>query len=212
MRARACRQLEEAQDLRVIPMESPRGLKDPSLGALAAVIPDADLIVLAGKCLDFTLGFGGAAALGGQARVVVIDPDAAMLERAQRLLGERLALAVQGDAIAALSALRAAQPLAARAAWRARVDEALRYRGKPEPATSAGAALGPRVLCETVQAFLASAPDPVVVCDGGEFGQWAQAYCSAPVRIINGMSGPSARACATPSRPRSRGPGRRCWS
>ena len=208
----ACRQLEEAQDLRVIPMESPRGLKDPSLGALAAVIPDADLIVLAGKCLDFTLGFGGAAALGGQARVVVIDPDAAMLERAQRLLGERLALAVQGDAIAALSALRAAQPLAARAAWRARVDEALRYRGKPEPATSAGAALGPRVLCETVQAFLASAPDPVVVCDGGEFGQWAQAYCSAPVRIINGMSGPSARACATPSRPRSRGPGRRCWS
>ena len=62
--ARACRQLEEAQDLRVIPMESPRGLKDPSLGALAAVIPDADLIVLAGKCLDFTLGFGGAAALG----------------------------------------------------------------------------------------------------------------------------------------------------
>ena len=53
----ACRQLEESQDLRVIPMESPRGLKDPSLGALAAVI-DADLIVLAGKCLDFTLGFG----------------------------------------------------------------------------------------------------------------------------------------------------------
>ena len=31
------------------PMESPRGLKDPSLGALAAVIPDADLIVLAGS-------------------------------------------------------------------------------------------------------------------------------------------------------------------
>jgi acetolactate synthase-1/2/3 large subunit len=69
------------------------------------------------------------------------------------------------------------------------VDEALHYRGKPEPATSAGAALGPRALCETVQAFLASAPDPVLVCDGGEFGQWAQAYCSAPVRIINGMSG-----------------------
>ncbi|MBR8652975.1 thiamine pyrophosphate-binding protein [Achromobacter sp. Marseille-Q0513] len=185
----ACRQQEEAQDLRVIPMESPRGLKDPSLGALAAVIPDADLIVLAGKCLDFPLGFGGAAGLGRQARVVVIDPDAAMLERAQRLLGERLALAVQGDAIAALSALRAVQPSAARAAWRTRVDEALRYRGKPGPAASAGAALGPRALCETVQAFLASAPDPVLVCDGGEFGQWAQAYCSAPVRIINGMSG-----------------------
>ena len=29
----------------------------------------------------------------------------------------------------------------------------------------------------------------MLVCDGGEFGQWAQACCSAPVRIINGMSG-----------------------
>ena len=65
--------------------------------------------------------------------------------------------------------------------------------------------LGPHALCETVQAFLASAPDPVLVCDGGEFGQWAQAYCSTPVRIINGMSGPLARACATPSRPQDRG-------
>ena len=36
-----------------------------------------------------------------------------------------------------------------------------------------------------MQAFLASAPDPVLVCDGGEFGQWAQAFCEAPARIIN---------------------------
>ncbi|MNT34016.1 Acetolactate synthase large subunit IlvG [compost metagenome] len=49
--------------------------------------------------------------------------------------------------------------------------------------------MGPRALCETVQAFLASAPDPILICDGGEFGQWAQAFCQAPVRIINGMSG-----------------------
>ena len=164
--------------------------------------------MLAGKCLDFTLGFGGAAALGGQARVVVIDPDAAMLERAQRLLGERLALAVQGEAIAGCPPAGGSRQRARRGGrgWMRRCAiAASRSRA------SAGA-LGPRALCETVQAFLASAPDPVLVCDGGEFGQWAQAYCSAPVRIINGMSGPLARACATPSRPRSRGPGRRCWS
>lgn len=180
---------EEALGLRIIPMESPRGLKDPSLGALAEIIPSSDLIVLAGKCLDFTLGFGGKAALGKEARVAVIDPDARMLERAARLLGERLVLALEGDPMAALSALRATQTQAERNAWRARVDEALRNRTAKGTSAPAGNALGPRALCETVQAFLASAPDPVLICDGGEFGQWAQAFCQAPARIINGMSG-----------------------
>lgn len=181
--------LEEALTARIIPMESPRGLKDPSLGSLAALMPQADLIVLAGKSLDFTLGFGGTGALGKTAQVVAIDPDPAMLERASRLLGERLALALQGDPYAALSAMRATPAPAERPPWRARVDEALRNRTTLNAAASAAGALGPRALCETVQAFLASAPNPILVCDGGEFGQWAQAYCQAPVRIINGMSG-----------------------
>ena len=46
-----------------------------------------------------------------------------------------------------------------------------------------------RALCETVQSVSGVRAGSVLVCDGGEFGQWAQAYCSAPVRIINGMSG-----------------------
>jgi acetolactate synthase-1/2/3 large subunit len=185
----AWEKLEAALGIRVVPMESPRGLKDPSLGSLSEVIPQADLIVLAGKCLDFTLGFGGARALGANARVAVIDPDAGMLERAGRLLGGRLVLALQGEPVAALSALPPAHSPVERISWRAQVDGALQNRatlGSPEPAE---AALGPRALCETVQAFLESAPDPVLICDGGEFGQWAQAFCKAPIRIINGMSG-----------------------
>lgn len=175
--------------LRIIPMESPRGLKDPSLGALAGIMPSADLIVLAGKCLDFTLGFGGTGALGDNARVAVIDPDPAMLERASRLLGERLVLAFQADPVAALAAIRAARASAERLAWQEQVDDALRSRMIKAPSAPVEGALGPRALCETVQAFLASAPDPILICDGGEFGQWAQAFCQAPVRIINGMSG-----------------------
>ncbi|WP_286897583.1 thiamine pyrophosphate-binding protein [Achromobacter sp. UBA2119] len=175
--------------LRIIPMESPRGLKDPSLGALAGIMPSADLIVLAGKCLDFTLGFGGTGALGDNARVAVIDPDPAMLERAGRLLGERLVLALQADPVAALAAIRAAQASAERLAWQKQVDDALRSRTIKAPSAPVEGALGPRALCETVQAFLTSAPDPILICDGGEFGQWAQAFCQAPVRIINGMSG-----------------------
>jgi len=175
--------------LRIIPMESPRGLKDPSLGALAGIMPSADLIVLAGKCLDFTLGFGGTGALGDNARLAVIDPDPAMLERAGRLLGERLVLAFQADPVAALAAIRAARASAERLAWQEQVDDALRSRTIKAPSAPVEGALGPRALCETVQAFLASAPDPILICDGGEFGQWAQAFCQAPVRIINGMSG-----------------------
>jgi len=180
---------EAALGVRIIPMESPRGLKDPSLGALAGIMPGADLIVLAGKCLDFTLGFGGTGALGDDARVAVIDPDPAMLERAGRLLGERLVLAFQADPVAALASIRVAQAPAERLSWRDQVDEALQSRTVKTPSAPAEGALGPRALCETVQAFLASAPDPILICDGGEFGQWAQAFCQAPVRIINGMSG-----------------------
>ncbi|WP_312998615.1 thiamine pyrophosphate-binding protein [Achromobacter animicus] len=180
---------EEALGVRIIAMESPRGLKDPSLGALASIMPSADLIVLAGKCLDFTLGFGGTGALGENARVAVIDPDPAMLERAGRLLGARLVLAFQADAVAALAAVSAAQAPAEHLSWRAQVDAALQSRTVKAPSAPAQDALGPRALCETVQAFLASAPDPILICDGGEFGQWAQAFCQAPVRIINGMSG-----------------------
>jgi acetolactate synthase-1/2/3 large subunit len=180
---------EEALGLRIIPMESPRGLKDPSLGALAELIPQADLIVLAGKRLDFTLGFGGTVALGKTARVVAIDPDAGMLERAGRLLGERLVLAIQADPLAALVQLRSAPPPSERASWRAQVDDALKSRTAKGASAPADGALSPRALCETVQAFLSSVPNPILVCDGGEFGQWAQAFCQAPVRIINGMSG-----------------------
>lgn len=181
--------LEAALGARIIPMESPRGLKDPSLGSLAELMPQADLIVLAGKCLDFTLGFGGPAALGKHTRVVVIDADPAMLARASRLLGDRLALTIQGEPYALLAAVQATPAPAERAAWRARVDEAVNNRNAQGVASPASGALGPRALCATVQEFLASVPNPILVCDGGEFGQWAQAYCQAPVRIINGMSG-----------------------
>ena len=47
----------------------------------------------------------------------------------------------------------------------------------------------PRLLCEAVQRVLDTAAEPILVCDGGEFGQWAQASCTAPVRIVNGLSG-----------------------
>ena len=56
-------------------------------------------------------------------------------------------------------------------------------------AAETGFRLHPRLLCEAVQRVLDTAAEPILVCDGGEFGQWAQASCTAPVRIVNGLFG-----------------------
>ena len=50
--------LEEALNIPVVGMESPRGIGDPSLGAFSEVLSQADCILLLGKKLDFTLKFG----------------------------------------------------------------------------------------------------------------------------------------------------------
>ncbi len=183
----------QALGVPIVPMESPRGLRDPSLGAIAEVVAESDLIILLGKRLDFTTGFGRENVFGKGARVVVIDPDVDMLRRAERLLGDRLAARCLSSIPAALDALASAvrTPSSDRSEWMARVAAASTERGAAStpasPASSSG--IHPRALCETVNAFLRDVPSPVLVCDGGEFGQWAQAFCNAPTRIINGMSG-----------------------
>ena len=180
----------EALATPVLSLESPRGLRDPSLGAAAECLAGADLLVLAGKPLDFTLGFGRSAVFGPQARIVVLDPDPALVARARQQLGDRLALACVCESGAALdAAIARAMPVPDRSGWRRTVATALATRHQPKAAPVAAGRIGSRALCEQVQQFLASAHAPIVVCDGGEFGQWAQALCQAPVRIVNGVAG-----------------------
>lgn len=152
--------LEEATGIPVIGMESPRGVNDPSLGRLAEVLKRADVVLLLGKRRDFTLKFGQA-----------FDADCHVLE-------------AQGD----LELFTRPQP--GRNAWLEETRAALRYR-PAEWSTLRSKAEGPVhpvELCRAVQNLLA-APDAVLVCDGGEFGQWAQACLSAPHRLINGPAG-----------------------
>lgn len=174
----------------LLALESPRGLRDPSLGTAAECLAEADLLVLAGKPLDFTLGFGRAGVFGARTRVVVLDPDPALLTRARSLLGERLALACLCESGTALDQVaERAGPPPARTDWRRQVAAAQAARQEARPAPVAPGRIGSRALCEQVQQFLAQADQPIVVCDGGEFGQWAQALCAAPVRIVNGVAG-----------------------
>jgi len=185
--------LEEGLRVPVVAMESPRGLRDPALGAFADVLAASDLVVLLGKAIDFASGFARPPAVDAAAEIVVVDPDEAMIERAHRVAGDRVAVSacadpdLAADAVAAAaSATTAAAPGASSLAWRDEVAGAIADR---TVAAEADVRFHPRAVCEAVQQVLDAAADPVLVCDGGEFGQWAQALCTAPTRIINGLSG-----------------------
>lgn len=183
-------ELEESLAAPVLCMESPRGLKDPSLGDLAKLLPQADRVVLLGKVIDFTLAFGKTPPFDPACRLLVVDPEEAALARARQLLGERAELLEQADVKALAAALCELSPSSPdrRQGWRGRVAEAVAARGEV-PADAGDKRIHPAVLCRAVQRVLSVAEDPVLVCDGGEFGQWAQGYIDAPTRIINGVSG-----------------------
>lgn len=175
----------------VVPMESPRGVNDPSLGAFAEELARADLILLLGKALDFTLRFGRAPAVAAECRWIVLDPEAALLGRAARTQRDRVVLAAVAGPWEAAAALAAGPPMAGHAGWTTGVTAAIAHRPAAWDAwrgTPAGP-VHPVTLCHALQPWLARDPEAVLVCDGGEIGQWAQALLSAPARAINGVAG-----------------------
>ena len=188
----AMARLEAATGVPVIGMESPRGVNDPGLGAFAELLAEADLVVLLGKALDFTLKFGAPPAVAASCRFAVVDADPDLLARAAKAKGSLLVERAEGEAGSVLAALAASPPApaAARASWLARAQEALAFL--PAAWASARAASGrihPVELCGAVRDFLAGHPDGTLVCDGGEIGQWPQAIVKTQNRIINGVSG-----------------------
>ena len=185
--------LEAACGIPVVGMESPRGIADPSVGALAQMLPAADVVLLLGKRLDFTLKFGRAPAFSMVCEFLQVDPEAGERERARRAVGPRLTTSARADAFCAIDALvRAAQrrnPL--HGGWRSEVRSAIEYR-PPEWSAAKAAEPGrlhPVQACRPLQALLDANPESVLVIDGGEFGQWAQACLTSPSRVINGMAG-----------------------
>ena len=178
--------LETALRAPVVPMESPRGLRDPALGIFSGVLAAADLVVLLGKAIDFSVGFARPPALDAAAELIVIDPDDSAIDRAYRLAGDRIVLSICADSDLATDAIVAAATESPAHNWYEEVAGAITER---TVASEPGVGFHPRALCEAVQRVLDAAAEPVLICDGGEFGQWAQGLCSAPTRIINGLSG-----------------------
>ena len=84
-------------------MESPRGLNDPALGALAEVVARADVIVLLGKEPDFTLRFGQARrrSMRRAASWSSIPMPSRSSARSMSAGRERVALSANADSVAA---------------------------------------------------------------------------------------------------------------
>jgi acetolactate synthase-1/2/3 large subunit len=188
---KAMRKAAGALDVPLIGMESPRGVNDPGLGAFAEILNQADVVLLIGKPLDFTLRFGEA--LSPSCKWIVIDPDAALIARAAKATGERLLLSAVADARVTIETLteRSAAGHEKPSVWREHVSEVLAY--EPPQWKSARAKTPDRVhpieMCEAIGNFVEQHPGATFVSDGGEIGQWAQALVKTDRRMINGVAG-----------------------
>ena len=102
--------------------------------------------------------------------------------------------------------------------WLDEVRAALAYRPAAWDGSASASAgkLHPVEACRPLQRLLDSHPDSVFVCDGGEFGQWAQACLRAPHRVINGVAGSIGSALpfalARTTRPPRGRPSSRSWA
>ncbi|HEY8566961.1 MAG TPA: thiamine pyrophosphate-binding protein [Beijerinckiaceae bacterium] len=183
--------LEAATGVPVLGLESPRGVNDPKLGAFAEILPQADLIVLVGKAHDFTLRFADPPFVDPSCRLIVLDPEPAMIERVAREKGPRLVLSSLADAPAAAERLTALAEIPhPSAAWRDEVAAAIAHRPPAwANAESAEEAVHPVALCRALQPLFEADREAVLVCDGGEIGQWPQSLVVPGKRVINGVAG-----------------------
>lgn len=182
--------LSAATGAPVIPMESPRGLNDPALGRLAGALAGADLVVTLGKRVDFTLGFGSEKVSSPSCRWLVVDAEEGEIARARLNLGARLERAMRADPKAMAEALCGGTTEGPdRGAWRKSVSELLRARNFASAEALPADAITPLAIARAVEQAMAACAEPILVCDGGEFGQWAQSALPTSSRVINGPSG-----------------------
>ena len=184
--------LDGAGGVPALVLESPRGINDPALGAFAEVLARADRIALLGRGVDFVLRFAEPPFVDAHCRFAQVDSDAAALKRTRAQLGKRLRRSLEDDpALTAFALGEALRAEPGETAWPEEVREAIHHRPAAwqEAVGGDGRGLHPVEVCREVQALIDRQPQAILVADGGEIGQWAQACVHAPQRIINGLSG-----------------------
>ncbi len=182
------RRLEDALAIPTCISEGPRGFNDASLGAYADVAKRADMVLLLGKALDFTVKFGGAP-FAPACRFIAIDPEGAILGRTAR--AKALAFGCVGDTDPAAAALIARGHACGDPGWLAEARSCLddRPAAWADVVSTTQGRLHPAEVFRTLQPFLTREPDAILICDGGEFAQWGQSMLRNERRMINGVAG-----------------------
>jgi acetolactate synthase-1/2/3 large subunit len=185
--------LEAATKTPAVVIESPRGIADATLGAFSDLVRRADLIVLLGKALDFTTRWASGRGFDSGVRLISLDPEAALVDRAARTMGERLVVGCTVDVRKAAETLstRAAQGPRRDDRWLTEARAALDERpGAWETiASHTFGRLHPAEVFRVLRPYIERDEDTVLICDGGEFAQWGQSMLPVRRRLINGVAG-----------------------
>ena len=180
------RAFTELTGIPAFPIESPRGVTDPTLHGLGPELARADAALLFGP-QDFTIGFAGPKILG-EARLIQVMPTGDQIAR-----NRPVDVGLVGDAATVLGQLveAARERTWQTADWRAEVEAARQANLAAMARYESGdaAPIHPLHAAAAVRDLLR--PGDCVALDGGEFGQWARwAIGTGPYeRIGNGKLG-----------------------
>jgi len=185
--------LEAAVKAPAVILESPRGVADATLGGFSDLTRRADLIVLLGKALDFTTRWASGSGYDPNVRVICIDPEATLVERAAKEMGERLVLGTIADVRNAAETLvaRAINAKSRDGAWRAEARAALDNRPAAWSSIKGqtDGRLHPAEVFRVLRPYVERDPDTVLIADGGEFAQWGQSMLPVRRRLLNSVAG-----------------------
>jgi thiamine pyrophosphate-dependent acetolactate synthase large subunit-like protein len=185
--------LEAATGAPAMILESPRGLADATLGALPDLAKRADLVLLLGKALDFSLKWATAPSFAADVQLIAIDPEAELTARAKREKGDALVFACVADPALAAEKLTAVAEEAGLpdTAWltEARRARDMRPASWQDVVSQTPGRLHPAEVFRVLRPFVERDPDAVLICDGGEFAQWGQSMLPVRRRLVNGVAG-----------------------
>jgi acetolactate synthase-1/2/3 large subunit len=146
--------------------------------------------VLLGKALDFTVKWAAPPMFGPGVRLIVLDPEPTAVDHARQEKGDGLVRGCVADT------RRAAMALIARAtprdgAWLAEARTGLEARPTAWSTLVSQTAqrLHPTEVFRALRPFVERDAEAIVICDGGEFAQWAYGMLPLRRRLINGVAG-----------------------
>ncbi|MBL81242.1 MAG: thiamine pyrophosphate-binding protein [Rhodospirillaceae bacterium] len=185
------KKLEKKLNIPVVLMESPRGFNDPRLGNIKSMIRLADLIIVVGKPIDFSLSYGSLKAFRQDAEWFVYTGSDKLLKKSRSNLGNRLK---EGKNVAPLVAINMLQKLehqkAIASKWLASFRKAIDCRDFciPDKLDNQDR-LNSLTFALTINKILSTRENVIAVSDGGEIGQWVQSFLSHYLVMVNGTSG-----------------------